>query len=90
MLVYQLEQGLLDRVSKYGDIRFMPDHYLTYDHEEGLVVKNLLNTKVYPFRRVYSNLYKGFCDVDQYENILRIRKALNEYYKVTLIEEQYY
>lgn len=90
MLVYQLEQGLLNRVSKYGNIRFMPDHYLTYDHEEGLVVKNLLGTKVYPFRRIYSRLYKDLCDIEQYENILRIRKALNEYYNTTVIEEQYY
>ena len=92
MLVYQLEQYLLDKVSKYGNIRFMPDHYLTYEHENGLVVKNLLNTKVYLFRRIYSKLYRDPSDTDTelYETILRIRRALNEYYNTSIIEEQYY
>lgn len=90
MLVYQLEQYLLDKVSKYGSIRFMPDYYLTYDHENGLVVKNLLNTKIYPFRRIYSKLYKDLSDTELYETILRIRRALNEYYNTSIIEERYY
>lgn len=90
MLVYQLEQYLLDKVSKYGTIRFMADHYLTYDHEKGLVVKNLLNTKIYLFRRIYSRLDKDLCDIESYETTLRIRRALNEYYNSSIIEEQYY
>ena len=90
MTVSKLEQYLLDKVGKDDNIRFMRDHYLTYDHEEGLVVKNLLNTKTYTFRRIYSRLYKDLCDTEQYETILQVRKALNEYYNTSIIEEQYY
>lgn len=90
MTVSKLEQYLLDKVSKDGNIRFMRDHYLTYDHEEGLIIKNLVNTKTYTFSRIYSRLYKDLCDTEQYENILRIRRALNEYYNTSIIEEQYY
>lgn len=90
MTVSELEQDLLNRVSGDGDIRFMSDHYLTYDHEKGLVVKNLLNTKIYPFRQIYSRLYKDLCGIELYESILRIRRALNIYYSITTIEEQYY
>lgn len=86
----ELEQELLRLVGENGNIRFDREYYLTYDHEEGLLIKNLTGTKTYKFYRLYSLGSKEFLGAERYEEIVRIRKNLNEFYNNYVKEEQYY